>query len=500
MTADGAQPASPQDAALRQRLADAPSLEPFLAESSVEASLALWLGAGRAAALLADRTGLLALLDRDIAEIDAVIGRQLDAILHAPRFQALEASWRGVYYLATAAAEAAGIKVRILPIAWGEVVRDLERAAEFDQSELFEKLYSQEFGMPGGEPFGLIVGDYYLSHRPRRDRPTDDVAALRGLAAVAAAAFTPFVAGCDPAMLGLEDFRELGAELDLEAVFRHPEYERWRSLREVEDGRFIGLCLPRMLLRRPWRDGPRNRVPFRYDEACEEPRDRGYLWGNAAFAFAAVAMRAFARAGWFAEIRGAPRGEIAGGMVTGLPLVGFTTDRPDIAYRHPVEIAIPDRQEKSLGDLGFIPLSVADYAPYAVFYSNQSIQQPTRFSSLAASVNARLSSMLQYVLCISRFAHAIKVIGRDRTGSFATAEECETMLQKWLSDYVTANPSAGIELKIKYPLREGRVTVKELPGRPGTFKMEVYLRPHLQLDELSTGIRLTTEIATARAA
>jgi len=489
-------------AALRGRLprAEAAALDDFLAAASAGSAVRLWAGAAAAPALLADPDRLRALLDRDIAAIDTLISRQVNALIHAPAFQALEAGWRGLRYLVGACEGALNVKLRVLSVAWPEVVSDLERDAEFDQSEIFEKIYSQEFGIAGGEPFGLIVGNYFLSHRRSATHPSDDVAALRALAGVAAAAFVPFVAGLDPAMLGLDRFASLGADLDLDAVFQQAEYARWRSLREMEDARFLGLCLPRILMRLPWPDAPAGPMPFRFQEECAAPEDDGCLWGNAAFAFAAVAIRAFSQSGWFAEIRGAPRGEIAAGIVADLPIDSFATDRPGIAFKHPLETAISDRQEKSLGDLGFVPLSVADHAPYVVFYGNQSVQRPQRAGTLVATINARLSSMLQYMLCIGRFAHAIKVIGRERTGSFATAEECEKALQTWLSDYVTANPTAPLELKIKYPLREGRVSVTERPDRPGVFKMDIYLRPHLQLDEISSGIRLTTELNLRRAA
>lgn len=475
-------------------------LERFLQQPSGGAALAEWLGREDYLRLKEEPHRLKALLDRDVALIDDLIARQVNAIIHAERFQRLEASWRGVEYLVRVADGVAGVKLRILPATWQELVRDFERAADFDQSDAFDKIYSQEFGTPGGEPYGIIVADYFVSHRRTPRHTTDDIAALKSLAAVAAAAFVPIVVGCDPGILGLESFRELSAEIDLDAIFQQAEYMRWRGLREMEDGRFIGLCLPRILMRRPWDEKPGHKAPSRFREAREAPEDRGYLWGNAAYAFAAVAIRAFVQSGWFAEIRGARRGESAAGLVDNLPVDTFTTDRPEIAFKYVTEVAIPDRQERLLGELGFIPLSVAEYTPFAVFYSNQSLHAPQRYTSNVATINARLSSMLQYMLCIGRFAHAIKVIGRDQVGSFATAEECERKMQRWITDYVTANANASIELRTKFPLREGRVSVSELPGRPGIFKMDMYLRPHLQLDDISTAIRLTTELAAPRAA
>jgi type VI secretion system protein ImpD len=477
-----------------------PSLTQFLGETSTSRCLVQWLGEERLAALQADPKRIKAALDCDIAAIDTLLTDQINCIIHHERFQTLEAAWRGVEYLVRAADGVGNVKLRILNINWHEVVRDLERAPDFDQSELFEKIYSQEFGMAGGEPFGLLVGDYCLTHRRTPQHPTDDIAALQSLAAVAAAAFTPFVTGCDPSLLGLESFREFHSEINLETIFQQAEYVRWRSVRGVEDSRFIGLCLPKILLREPWWDAPLRRTGFRFHETREQAADHGYLWGNAAFAFASVAIRAFGQAGWFAELRGARRGALSAGLVADLPVDHFSTDRPAVAFKQTVEVAIPDRHERLLGDYGLITLSAAEYTPYSVFYGNPSILQPQRFATLVPTINARLSSMLQYVLCIGRFAHAIKVIGRDRVGSFSTAEECQTLIQNWLTEYVTANPNASLDLRIRYPLREGRVIVTETPGRPGSFRMEMYLRPHLQLDDISTGIRLTTVLAGRRAA
>jgi type VI secretion system ImpC/EvpB family protein len=480
--------------------AETPPLFLFLTESSAGRCLLQWLGVEAIARWRGDPKLIKAALDRDIAAIDDLLTEQLNAIIHHERFQALEASWRGIDYLVRTADGVSNVKVRILAASWGDVVRDLERAPDFDQSELFDKIYSQEFGMPGGEPFGLIVGDYYLGHRRTPQHLSDDISALQSLAAVAAASFAPFVAGCDSGLLGLESFQEFTTEIDLDTIFQQAEYTRWRSLRTAEDCRFIGLCLPKVLIREPWRDAPLWPAGFRFRETREQHADRGYLWGNASFAFAAIAIRAFGQAGWFAELRGARRGALTAGLVTDLPVDHFTTDRPDIAIKQTVEVAISDRQERQLGDYGLITLSAAEYTPYSVFYSNPSILQPQRHATLVPTINARLSSMLQYILCIGRFAHAIKVIGRDRVGSFSTAEECQTLIQNWLTEYVTANPNASLDLRIRYPLREGRVVVTEAPGRPGIFRMEMYLRPHLQLDDISTGIRLTTVLARGRAA
>jgi type VI secretion system protein ImpD len=473
------------------------SLEQFLAETSTAEALRIWLGDDWPEPRDGAR-GLRSRLDRDIARIDELISEQVSAILHHERLRALEAAWRGVRLLTHSIERGERIKIRILDASWKDVVSDFVRAPDFDQSTLFNLIYSKEFDMAGGEPFGLIIGDYFVNHGPTQARPIDDVAALQCMAQAAAAAFSPFIAGCDPTLFGLDSFTSLGTEVDLESIFRQAEYDRWRRLREIIDERFVGLCMPRILLRDAWRVD-RN-APFCFQETPGPDAADSTLWGNAAFAFGAVAIRAFAQSGWFAEIRGVRRGESGAGLVGNLPLSCFGTDTAPIGFRHPVEIAVSDRQERRLSELGFIPVSVAEYVPAAVFYSNQPLYRPPRKARSAEDANDRLSSMLQYVLCVSRFAHAVKMIGRDRIGDFTTAAECQSLMQKWLSEYVTANPNASLDLKIKHPLREGKVTVVEDPGHPGKYKLEIRLRPHLQLDEISTNILLTTELNAARAA
>ncbi|HEY1283984.1 MAG TPA: type VI secretion system contractile sheath large subunit [Steroidobacteraceae bacterium] len=475
------------------------SLAGFLAETSTAAALEIWLGP-ELLHLLRHPSLLRQRFDREIAAIDELVSRQVSAVLRHERFRALEAAWRGVHFLTDTVERGERIKVRVLDASWKEVVSDFDRAPDFDQSTLFDLIYTKEFDTPGGEPFGLIVGNYFVNHGPTQARPIDDVAALKGMAQAAAAAFAPFVTGCDPTLLGLDGFESLGTEVDLDSIFRQDEYDRWRRLREVEDGRFLGLCMPRVLLRDAWGKGGDRRARFCFTESPTPEGEDSRLWGNGAFAFGAVVIRAFAQSGWFAEIRGARRGEAGAGLVPNLPTPYFGTDAAPIAFRHPVEIAVSDRQERRLSELGFIPVSVAEYVPAAVFYSNQSLYRAPRHSTAAANANARLSCMLQYVLCVARFAHAVKMIGRDRIGDFTTAAECQGVMQKWLADYVTANQNASLELKIRHPLREGKVTVAEDPGRPGKFKLDIYLRPHLQLDDISTGIRLTTELSAARAA
>jgi type VI secretion system protein ImpD len=383
----------------------------------------------------------------------------------------------------------------MLTASWAEVVRDLERAADFDQSQLFEKIYTQEFGTLGGEPFGLLVGDYDVQHRPTADHPSDDIAALTSLAMIAAAAFAPLVMGVAPALFQLGSFQDLGRPFDLRAVFRQEEYRRWEAMRGRADMRFVGLVMPRILMRLPYGRATARRDGFRFEETVHAEGGTDYLWGNAAFAFAAVTLRAFANFGWFADIRGTPDGELRGGLLNDLPVPFFGTDAPGVMEKPSTDCVLSNQQEKDLSDLGFIGLRKVQYTTYSAFYGNQSIQRPARYDLPEANVNARLSCMLQYMLCVSRFTHYVKLMGRNYIGTLMTAEECQQFLQNWLLSYCEGSDDASLETKARYPLREAAIEIRETAGKPGSYSCKVFLRPHFQLDDIATGFRLVTELA-----
>ncbi|MBP2293216.1 type VI secretion system contractile sheath large subunit [Azospirillum rugosum] len=442
-----------------------------------------------------DRDRLRAEVDRLIAAIDQALTEQVNAILHHPRFQRMEAGWRSLHRLVQAAAEVEAAKIRVLPVSWTEVCRDLERAADFDQSVLFARIYSDEFGTPGGEPYGLLIADYEVQHRLGPGHASDDVAALGGLAAIAAAAFAPMVLGCAPAMLGVERFSDLTPTTDLSFVFQGAEHTRFARLQAQEDARFLGLALPRVLVRAPYADDGTRCDGFRFREHTEAPAGRELLWGNAAFAFGAVVLRAFANHGWLADIRGARLDELAGGLVTHLPRADFATDRWGVAVRAPLEIGLTERQERALSEQGLLPLVRARETPYCVFNSCQSVQQPAAHTTDAAGANARLSALLSAMLCVSRFAHYIKVLARDRVGSVSTPEQCQAWIEDWLRTYIMGNDDASVEMKARYPLRDGRVQVVEPPGRPGHFECIIHLQPHFQFEQAVASFRLTTRVA-----
>ncbi|MBX3439204.1 MAG: type VI secretion system contractile sheath large subunit, partial [Planctomycetaceae bacterium] len=380
--------------------------------------------------------------------------------------------------------------VRVLNCTKSELFKDLDRAIEFDQSSIFRKIYEAEFGTPGGEPFGILLGDYAMSNR------LDDVQLMSGMTEIAAAAFAPFVTSPSPQLFELETFRDLPLISDLSTTFdarRNPAYIKWNALRQKEDSRFLGLVLPRMLMRRPHADDGSRVDQFIYQETLDGGIG-GYLWGNAAYAFGEVVIRSYQNSGWLAGIRGMTPGTRSGGLVTQLPTHWFETDAPLIAPRCATEAIITEQQEKALSEAGFIPLCDCQDSPYAVFYSNQSVQLPKTYQEADATQNARLSAMLQYMLCVSRFAHCIKVMIRDRVGSFEDAPDIEKFLHNWIINYVTPDDDAGLETKARFPLREAQVSVRPHPENPGKYHCTVHLRPHFELDDLTASVELRTEL------
>jgi type VI secretion system ImpC/EvpB family protein len=317
------------------------------------------------------------------------------------------------------------------------------------------------------------------------------------------AAFAPFVAGVHPSTLDLDSFTELERPTDLTRTFAQLDYLKWRSFRSTEDARFVGLTLPHVLMRLPYEDSTARPDGFRFREEVEEPGRTGYLWGNAVYAFGAVLVRTFAQSGWLAAIRGVSRVDgrpvEAGGLVSGLPAHSFGTDRPGTVMKCSTDAIITDAQEKELGDLGFIPLCYCQDTELSVFYGNQSAQRPQKYDDPPATVNAALSAMLQYMLCVSRFAHYLKVIGRDRVGSFADPSGLESYLNKWLVQYTVKSDSATAETKARYPLGEARVQVRERPDKPGTFACVAHLKPHFQLDQMALAVKLVTEVTPGKA-
>jgi len=427
---------------------------------------------------------LEATINARIADIDQLLTRQLNEILHQSEFQKLEASWRGLHYVVQQSETSTMLKIRVLNATKEDLRRDLERAVEFDQSALFKKMYEEEYGTFGGAPYAAIIGDYEFS------RTSPDISLLEKISNVAAAAHAPFTAAAAPDLFNLESFTDLTAPRDLAKIFDSVDYAKWRSFRESEDSRYVGLCLPHILGRLPYGPDTNPVEAFRFKEDVDGRDHSKYLWSNAAYAFATRLTGSFARHGWCAAIRGVE----GGGLVEGLPTHTFKTDEGEIALKCPTEIAITDRREKELSDLGFIPLVHCKGTDYAAFFGAQSAQKSKKYDTDAANANARLSTQLPYILAMSRFAHYLKSMMRDKIGSFMSRSDCEYFLNRWITNYVTPDDNASPAYKAQKPLREARIEVSEVAGKPGVYKAVAFLRPHFQLDELSVSLRLVAEL------
>jgi type VI secretion system protein ImpC len=425
-----------------------------------------------------------------IAEIDKKISDQLNEIMHTEEFQKLEASWRGLFYLVDKSETGTQLKIRVMNASKRDLLKDLEKASEFDQSGLFKKIYESEYGIFGGEPYGVLIGDYEFSNHP------EDMALLERVGQVAAAAHAPFISASDPELFGLESFTEIDAKRDLAKIFDSVEYAKWKSFRESEDSRYVGLCLPHTLMRLPYGDKTRRTEGFRYEEDVDGRDHKKYLWGNAAYAMGARITDSFAKCGWLASIRGVQ----GGGLVEGLPTHTFHTDEGDIALKCPTEVAITDRREKEFSDLGFIPLVHCKGRDFAAFFATQSCQKAKLYNKDEANANAWLSTQLQYILCVSRFSHYLKAMARDRIGSFTSRNDTERWLNEWINTYVHPSPeNAGQASLAAKPLAEARIDVRDVKGRPGHYEAVAYLKPHYQLEALSVSMRLVAELPQPQA-
>jgi type VI secretion system protein ImpC len=419
-----------------------------------------------------------------IAAIDQLVSAQLNEIMHAEEFQKLEASWRGLQHLVFESETGTMLKIRVLNSSKKDLLRDMERAPEFDQSALFKKIYEEEFGTFGGSPIGALIGDYEFSNHPQ------DISLLEKISQVAAAAHAPFISAASPQLFGWDSFSDLQEVRDLAKIFDRTEYAKYRSFRESEDSRYVGLTLPHTLMRLPYGKETVPTETFNFEEDVDGTDHKKYLWGNAAYSFGTRMTESFAMYHWSVAIRGVE----GGGLVQGLPTHTFRTDEGEVALKCPTEIAITDRREKEFSDLGFIPLVHCKGTDYAAFFGAQSMNKPVKYDSDAANANARLSTQLQYMMAVSRFAHYLKAMMRDKIGSFMSRTDCERFLNQWITNYVTADDNASPATKAQYPLREASVEVSEVPGKPGVYRAIAFLKPHFQLDELSVSLRLVAEL------
>lgn len=517
---------------------------------------------------LSEDANLYEIIEKRIAELDQAIAERLNAELHKPDFQKLEATWRGLHYLVFNTETSTRLKLRVLDVTEKEMSDDLEKALDFDQSALFKKIYEEEYGTLGGKPYGCLVADIAVNRSPGSQQ------LLKNLASVASAAHAPLIAAADADLFDLKSFEELPRPRDLAKIFESSDMAEWRAFRESEESRYVTLTLPRVLMRLPYHpvDNPVDGLSFKENVGVEyeggqpvlpkpepevvkseaekkedekaakadadkleamseddrkaeldrrakakapllpsalveakkpvdpaqlqlQPESQRYLWGNPAFVLAQRITAAFAMYSWTAAIRGVE----GGGKVEGLPLHKFKSLNGDKAMIVPTEVSITDRREKELSDLGFVSLVYCKDTNYAAFFGSQTVNKPKKYNLPAANSNAELSARLPYILNTSRFAHYIKVMMRNRVGSFMTKENVQTYLTTWISDYVLDKDDAGQELKAKYPLREARIDVSDVPGQPGAYSATVFLRPHFQLEGLTASLRLVAELPAAAA-
>ncbi len=419
-----------------------------------------------------------------IAEIDRLITTQMNEIMHHEDFQKLEGSWRGVHHLVKNSLTGPKLKIRMMSVSKKDLLKDFERALEFDQSSLFKKIYEDEYGMFGGAPFGAIIGDYEFGNHPQ------DLALLENISQVAAAAHAPFLSAASSEMFGWESFTEMSDVRDVSKIFDRTEYAKWRSFRESEDSRYVGLTLPHVLGREPYGAATRPTESFNFEEDVDGKDHKKYLWSNAAYALGTRLTEAFSMHGWCVAIRGVE----GGGLVQGLPTHTFSTDEGEVAMKCPTEVAITDRREKEFADNGFIPLVHCKNTDYAAFFATQSANKAKKYDTDSANSNARLSTQLQYIFAVSRFAHYLKSMMRDKIGSFMSRKDAEMFLNRWIMNYVTEDDTASASVKAQYPLRQARVDVAEIPGKPGCYRAVAFLQPHFQLDELSVSLRLVADL------
>jgi len=424
-----------------------------------------------------------------VAEIDRKLSEQINHILHHEDFKALEGTWRGLHHLVNNTETDETLKIRVINLSKKDLKKTLKKfeGTAWDQSPLFKKLYEDEFGSPGGQPYGALMGDYSFDHSP------EDVKLLGNMAQIASAMHAPFIAGAAPTILGMDSWQELSNPRDLTKIFQSPEYAAWRSLRESEDARYLGLAMPRFLSRLPYGAKTVPLDEFAFEEDTAGADHNKYTWSNAAYAMATNMTRAFKLYGWCARIRGTE----SGGMVEGLPVHSFPTDDGGVDMKCPTEIAITDRREAELAKSGFMPLSHYKNTDYAVFMGAQSLQKPAVYDDPDATANANLSARLPYLMATCRFAHYLKCMVRDKIGSFKEREDMEAWLNKWISQYCCDSKSAE-DVKARFPLAEARVEVQEVKGNPGYYTSKFWLRPHYQPEGLTVSLRLVSKLPSGK--
>jgi len=428
----------------------------------------------------------LAKIESIIADLDDRISKQLNVILHHEEFQKLESAWLGLWHLVSNTNTDETLKIKVFNISKRELYRNFKNVREgnWDQTPIFKKVYEEEFGVAGGQPFGLLVGDYEFTHS------APDVKVLREMAKIAACAHAPFISAAGSELLDLKDWRELSKPRDISTIFAGKEYAAWQGFRNSEDSRYVGLTMPRFLARLPYGEKTNPVAGFAFEEEVEGEDHARYAWANSAYAMAANITRAFNRYGWTTRIRGME----SGGIVSGLPCHTFPTDDGGVDLKCPTEIAITDRREHELANAGLIPLCHYKNQSHAVFFSAESVHRPKTYDEDSATANAKLSARLPYLFATCRFAHYLKSIVRDKIGSFKEKDDLQEWLNKWIIQYVTIDARASDEVKARMPLAEAKVEVYEVADNPGFYRANFWLRPHFQLEGLSASLRLVSDV------
>ncbi len=423
-----------------------------------------------------------------IAELDERISKQVNEILHAEEFQSLEGTWRGLDHLVRNTPARENIEVRVFNISKKDLGKTLKKyeGASWDQSPIFKQVYGAEFDMPGGKPYGCIIGDYAFSHA----RP--DVDLLAGMSKIGSAAHCPFIAGGDPALLNMETWQDLNNPSSLGQIHAKPEFAAWRNFRKSDDAKYVALAMPRVLARQPYHPIENPVEEFAFTEDSDGPDPSKYAWMNAAYAMGVNINRAFDNYGWCAAIRGSQDG-----IVENLPVHTFPTSDGGLDMKCPTEIAIGDRREKELSDLGLMPLCHYRNEAYAVFFGAQSVQNPTEYDSADATANARLAANLPYQFAVCRFAHYLKCMVRDQIGTFKSREQMESELNSWIKQYVEEDPMAPADRKAKHPLRDAEIIVEDVEGAPGYYKSTFNMLPHFQLEGISFSLSLVSKLPSA---
>lgn len=424
------------------------------------------------------------MISERVAQIDQLLTEQINEILHNPEFQKLEASWRGVHQLVESTQGDDQMQVRVLDVTKEDILADAEASAEFDQSGLFKLVYENEYGTFGGQPYGMLVGDYYFG------RGVEDIACLKAISQVAAAAHAPFISAASPEAFNIDNFQDLHKPKSLEKLFNSAEFGAWNKFRSLDESKYVCLTLPRTVMRLPY--GP-DGIPvkeFSFQEKMNAGEDDKYLWGNAAFSLAQRITESFLNYGWFSNIRG-----VENGGAVNLPIHSYVDAQGNSTHKVPVETVITDRREKELDDLGFLPLVYKRGTDTAVFFGSKTIHKVKEFESDEANANAQLTVQLPYLMAVSRFAHYLKVIMRDKVGSFSSRETVSSYLNNWISRYVYANDEASTYLKSVHPLREAAVEVVNVPGKVGAYRAVISMKPHFYLNELTVSMRMVTDLA-----